>query len=108
MIASSFARLGWLAPQTAADTVALATPAPDQQQLEAISLDLAAVRQSVAELVAVPQSVAPLAAGQEQMTREITKLQVTEQYILDKMSTPLPRPAPRQCVGPCRGRRRRH
>jgi hypothetical protein len=94
MTASSLPRLSWLAPQTAPDTIAPAAPTPDQQQLEAMSLDLAAVRQSVNELAAVRQSVDQLAAGQEQMTREITKLQVTEQYILDKMSTPLPRPAP--------------
>jgi hypothetical protein len=103
-IASSFPQFSWLAPQTAPDTIAPAAPTPDQQQLEAMSLDLAAVRQSVNDLAAVRQSVNDLAAvrqsvdqlaaGQEQMTREITKLQVTEQYILDKMSTPPPRPAP--------------
>jgi hypothetical protein len=93
MIASSFPRLSWLAPQTAPDTVAPAAPT-NLQQLEAMSLDLATVPQSVNELAAVRQSVDQLAAGQLQMTREITKLQVTEQYILDKMSTPLPRPAP--------------
>jgi hypothetical protein len=94
MIASSFTRLSWLAPQTSLDMVAPVAPTADQQQLETISLDLAAVRQSVNELAAVRQSVDKLAAGQEQMTRETTKLQVTEQYILDKMSTSLPRLVP--------------
>src|SRR5258708_5072743 len=104
MIASWFPQLSWLAPQTALDTIMPAAPAPDHQQLEAMSLDLAAVRQSVDRLAAarqnidqlsaVLQSVDQLAAGQEQMTREITKLQAAEQYMLDKMSSLLPRPAP--------------
>src|SRR6266481_1813913 len=59
-----------------------AAPSPDlAQQLEAMSLGLAAVRHSVDEL----------ADGQERITRDITKMQ----DILDKMiSAPPPRPAP--------------
>jgi hypothetical protein len=91
MIASSSPQLGWLAPraavaQTAPDMIAAAAPAapsPDQQQLNAMSLGLAAVRQSVDRL----------AAGQEQMTRDITKLEAAEQQILQKISAPPPRPA---------------
>jgi hypothetical protein len=92
MIASAFPQLGWLAPQaapvarTAPDVIAPtapAVPSPDQQQLDAMSLGLAAVRQSVDQL----------AAGQEQMTRDITKLQTAAQDILDKISAPPPRPA---------------
>ena len=89
MIANSSPQLGWLAPQTVAQTApdmvaptAPATPSPDLQQLKAMSLGLAAVRQRVEQL----------AAGQQQMTDEIAKLQATEQEILDKVSTP-PRPA---------------
>jgi hypothetical protein len=52
-----------------------------------MSLSLAAVRQSVDQLVA------QFAAGQEQMTRNITKLEAAEQEILQKISAPLPRPA---------------
>jgi len=95
MIASSFSRLGWLAPQAAPvaqntpDVIAptaSATPSPDQQQLNAMSLALDAVRQSVDRI----------AASQEQMTREITKLQAIEQYILHKNSEPPePKPVPR-------------
>jgi hypothetical protein len=48
-----------------------------------LSLGLAAVRQSVDQL----------AAGQEQMTREITKLRAAKQDILDKISAPPPRSA---------------
>jgi hypothetical protein len=92
MIASASPQFGWLAPQaapvarTAPDVIAPtapAAPSPDQQQLNAMSLGLAAVRQSVDQL----------AAGQEQMTRDITKLQTVAQGILDKISAPSLRPA---------------
>ena len=92
MIASSSPQLGWLAPQaapvaqTAPDMIAPAAPAapsPDRQQLNAMSLGLAVLRQSVDQL----------AAGQEQMTRDIAKLRAAEQDILDKISAPPPRPA---------------
>ena len=88
MIANSSPQLRWLAPQAVAQTApdmvaptAPATPSPDVQQFKAMSLGLAAVRQSVEQL----------AAAQQQMTDEIAKLQATEQEILDKVS---PRPAP--------------
>ena len=88
MIANSSPQLRWLAPQAAAQTApdmvaptAPATPSPDVQQLKAMSLGLAALRQSVEQL----------AAAQQQMTDEIAKLQATEQEILDKVSAP-PRP----------------
>ena len=71
-----------LVDQTAPDmNAAPAAPSPDlAQQLEAMSLGLAAVRHSVEEL----------ADGQERITRDITKMQ----DILDKMiSAPPPRPA---------------
>jgi hypothetical protein len=89
MIASSSPQLSWLAPQAAplAQTVpdmvapaAAATPSPDLQQLKAMSLDLAAVRQSVDQLAA------QLAAGQQQMAGDIAKLQA-------EISAPPPRPA---------------
>ena len=91
MIASSSPQLRWLAPQTVAQTApdmvaptAPSTPSPDVQQLKAMSLGLAAVRQSVDQL----------AAGQQQMATDIAKLQADEQDILHKMtSAPLPRPA---------------
>jgi len=86
MIANSSPQLRWLAQQsqTAPDMVAptvTATPSPDEQQLKALSLGLAALRQSVEQL----------AAAHQQMTDEIAKLQATEQEILDKVSAP-PRP----------------
>ena len=92
MIASASPHLSWLAPQSAPVArsapgviapTASAAPSPDQQQLNAMSLGLAAVRQSVDQL----------AAAQEQMTRDITKLQTSAQSIIDKISAPPPRPA---------------
>jgi hypothetical protein len=88
MIANSSPQLRWLAPQTVVETApdtaapaAPATPSPDRQQFKAMSLGLAALRQSVEQL----------AAAHQQMTDEIAKLQATEQEILDKVSAP-PRP----------------
>ena len=90
MVASSSPQLGWLAPpalaQIAPEMVAPTAPAtasPDEQQLRAMSLALAAVRQSVDQL----------AAGQQQMAGDIAKLQEAEQDILSKISAPPPRPA---------------
>jgi hypothetical protein len=92
MIARASPQLAWLAPQaapvarTAPDPIAPtapAAPSPDQQQINAMSLGLAAVRQTVDQL----------AASQEQMTRDITKLQTTAQGILDNIAAPPPRPA---------------
>ena len=95
--AAVFAFLAWgfplLPPQAAQDA-----PTPDLQQLKAMSTDLAAVRQSVDQLAA------QFVAGQEQMTRDITKLQVilenivklhaTEQNIFDNRISAAPsRPA---------------
>ncbi len=93
IIASASPQLGWLAPQaavaqTAPATIAAATASLDQQELKAMSLSLAAVRQRVDQLAA------QVAAGQEQMTRDFTtKLHAAEQDILDKISAPAPQPA---------------
>ena len=95
-IATEYPQLAWLAPeagsvaQTASDTAAPAAPAapsPDQQQLKAMSVDLAAMRQSVDRLAA------QLSAGNQQMAGDIAGLQATQQAILRKVSTPAPRPA---------------
>jgi len=96
MIANSSPQLSWLAPQdapaqTPRNMVAPAAPSADQQQLNATSLGLAAMRQSLDQLAA------QIAAAQEQMRNEITKLQTelqtAQQQILDKISkVPPPRP----------------
>jgi hypothetical protein len=107
IIANSYPQLAWLAPRPAPSAhgapgtiglAAQAAPSPDQQRLNAMSLDLDAMRQNV-DRIAITQeqitrSVDRLTAGQEQMTREITKLQAVEQQILHKNSEPPPRPAP--------------
>jgi hypothetical protein len=98
MIVSSFPQLSWLAPPVApvAEASGLApplvaeapaAPSPDQEELKRIWFGLAGVRQRVDEVAA------QLAAGQEQVTRDINKLQEVEQDILAKISAPPPRPA---------------
>ncbi len=123
MIVNSYPQLGWLAPQAepvaqnAPEMMGLAAPAApsfDPQELKGMSLDLDAVRQSIDRIATsiaaiqermsrdtdriateqIARSVAQLTAGQEQMTREITKLQAVEQYVLYKSSEPPPRLAP--------------
>ena len=94
MIASSYPQLGWLAPQSAVAQTAPATivppiTSPDQQELKAMSSDLAALRQRVDQI----------AAGQDRIARDITvKLQAAEQDILDKLSAP----PPQQAAAPAR------
>jgi len=96
MIANSSPQLGWLAPQAAApargasDTIAPtepAAPSPDLQQLQAMLLDLAALRQSVDQLAA------QVASAHQQIAGEIATLQAAQQAILRKISAPPPRQA---------------
>ena len=76
-----------------------------------MSLDLDAVRQSLDQIGAsqgIARTVDQPAAGKEQMTREITKLQAIGQYILYKNSEPPPqlatpparKPVPRSSQAP--------
>src|SRR6266446_9569502 len=98
------ATLAWQAYGDAArHLIASAASAPDQQQLNATSLDLDAVRRSIDGLaVSIGTSIATsqeqttrsidqLTADLEQMTHEIAKLQAMEQYVLYKNSEPPPR-----------------
>src|SRR6266480_758189 len=97
MIASWVGRLGWMPPQTVASTPKLpVAPSPDLQQLQQIEAHIAAVRQAVERRLAdVRETVEQLAAGQDQMVREITKLQAADEEILAKIPVPPPRrPAP--------------
>jgi hypothetical protein len=92
--------------------IAPAVSTSDQQQLNAMSLDLDAVRRSIDGLaisigasIATSQeqtarSIDQLTAGLEHMTREIAKLQAIEQYVLYKNPDPPPRPAPAQVPKP--------
>ena len=89
MVASKYPQLGWLGPQAAVaqtipDTIVPSIASTDPQELKAMLLNLAAVRQKV-DL---------LAAGQAQMTRDFTtRLQAVEKEILDKISLPPPQPS---------------
>jgi len=121
IIASTCPQLGWLAPppapiaHSAPDITGLAAeaaPPPIQRRLNAMSLDLEAVRKRIDRLLVAQEQItrdinqlmagqeqitrdaAQLTAGQEQMTREITKLQVVEQQILQKNSERAQPPAP--------------
>lgn len=93
MIANASPQFRWLAPQsavaqTAPNTVAPTTYAPDSQELKAMSADLATVRQKVDQLAA------QVAAGQEQMARDFAaKLQAAEQDILATIPVAPPQPA---------------
>jgi hypothetical protein len=114
MITSSYPQLGWLAPQSkpvaqnAPDMIALVAQTGSsfdrQQRLDAISLDLGAVRQSIDQVVAnqeqMARTVDQLATGLGRMTYEITKLQAVEQYVLHKSSEPPARPAPAPAHSP--------
>jgi hypothetical protein len=97
MLANSSLQLSWLAPKAtplaraASNQVTPAeptTPSPDLQQLKAISLDLAAVRQSVDHL----------AVQNQQAASDIATLQMAQQAILRKVSAP----PPRQAAAPAR------
>jgi hypothetical protein len=94
-IAGMSPELAWLAPQAGAQS-ALDPAAPAaqtlDQQLNAASLDIDAVRQNVDRIATsqeqIKRSIDQLSAGQEQLTKEIAKLQAVEQYILYKNSEP--------------------
>jgi len=88
------------------------TASADPRQLQAMSLDLAAVRQSVdrlaaqhqkmaGDLAAVRQSVDQLAAQLQQMAGDMATMQAAQQAVLRKVATPSP-PPPRQAPAPAR------
>jgi hypothetical protein len=108
MIASWVQQLGWTKPpveskaalvtRTAPETVASKAPAApslDPQQVQQIEADIAAMRQAVERHLAdVRATVEQLFANQDEMAREIEKLQAANQEILEKIPTPPPkRPA---------------
>jgi len=106
-IADWVQQLGWTKPpvvesnaspvtQTAPEMVAPKAPtAPslNPQQVQQIETDIDAVRQVVERHLAdVRGTVEQLAASQNQMAREIEKLQVANQEILAKIAAPPPQP----------------
>jgi hypothetical protein len=117
MIASWVERFGWTKPpasrentvvqatpviQTAPETVAPKAPAVlslDPQQVQQIEAAIAAVRQAVERHLAdVRVTLEQLAASQDQMAREIEKLQAADQEILEK----IPAPPPKRPAAPAR------
>ena len=117
MISGWMQQLGWTKPlvveskpapvtQTAPETVAAkapATPSLDPQQVKQIEADIAAVQQAVERHLAdVRATVEQLAASQDQMAREIEKLQAADMEILEKISTPPPKRAPLPRASPRR------
>jgi len=80
IIANSYPQLAWLAPRpapsahSAPGTIGLAAqaaPSPDQQRLNAMSLDLDAMRQNVDRI----------AITQEQITRSVDQLGVSQEWL---------------------------
>ena len=125
MIAGWVQQLGWTKPpvvdskaapvtQTALETVAPKAPAAlslDPQQVQQIQANIAAAVERY--LADVRETVEQLAASQDQMMREITKLQAANEEILQKISapppqrasparkpTPIARPSPRAPIPP--------
>jgi hypothetical protein len=99
MIAGWMRQLGWtkpLAVESKAAPVAQtapATPSVDPEQVHQIALDVAALRQTVERHLAdVQETVEKLTAGQDQMAREIEKLQAADAEILAKIASPPPQP----------------
>lgn len=83
--------------------IAPTAPSPYQEQFNAMSLDLDALRQGIDRIATgladsqeeMKRSAEQLAASREWMTRDFSsKLQAVEHNILDKISVPPPRPAP--------------
>jgi hypothetical protein len=97
MIASGIQQLGWTKPPASPENTA------PQQMVQS----LAALRQSVQQLAAgqeslarLAQTVDRLAAGLDEVNREIGKLEVADEEILEKI-TPAP-PPPRPIAAPVR------
>jgi uncharacterized protein HemX len=107
------ATLAWQSYGDAArHMIASATSSLDQQKINAISLDLNAMRQSIDGLATsiatnqeqIMRGVDTLTASQEQLTREIAKVQAVEQYVLYKNADPpsraIPAPTPKPVQRP--------
>jgi hypothetical protein len=88
----------------AADTPQAANVAPAGAEASAPktpiapAIDPEQVQQITRNLTALQQSVEQIAAGQDQMAREITKLQAADSEILQKI--PAPPPPPQHAAGP--------
>jgi hypothetical protein len=90
MIASWVDQLGWTKPP--ADSEKQAPPVAQTFAPAAPSIDSEKVRQMAGDLATLRQTVEQLAAGLDQVTREIGKLKVADDEILAKI-TPAPPPS---------------
>jgi hypothetical protein len=89
MIANWVEQLGWTKPPPVAQTTAAAV-APSVPV--APSIDPAEVHQIAMDLTALRQTVAQITASQDQMAREVDRLQAADQEILAKIPEPPPPP----------------
>ena len=99
MIASLVQQLGWTKPPAAPENTAVelsvpktppAAPSLDQQQLQQMEANIAAVKQAVEQGLAMRATVEQLAVGQDRVLRELATL---HQEIANTMPASLP-PAP--------------
>jgi hypothetical protein len=88
MIANASLQLGWLAPQAAAAVAAV--PAPQPRVALSAPSDLGAMQDRIDRIASTQEemtrAVAQLAAGQDQIAKEIAKVREVEQYLLYKTS----------------------
>jgi len=82
MIANLVEQLGWSKPAPVAQTAVAPSGSVDQAEVHQIATDIAALRQTVAQIT----------AGQDQMTRKVDALQAANQEILVKIPEPPPPP----------------
>ena len=87
MIANSSPQLAWLGRKAHTAPDAVAPAVATSSDMQRLALGLAAVRQSVDQLAT------EFAAGQQQTSGDIAKVQADEQEILRKLSATPPRPA---------------
>src|SRR5215469_7039507 len=92
MIGNWVEQLGWTKPPRAAAVAQTAPAAVAPSVPVAPSIDPAEVHQVAMDLTALRQTVAQITASQDQMAREVDRLQAANQEILAKMPEPPPPP----------------
>ncbi len=115
MIASWMQQLGWAKPLAGPENTAVRSSVPDTRQAPPVaqtapenvepkapaapSLDPAQVQQIAQDVAALRQTVEQLAADQDQIARQITRLEAADIEILAKLPVP---PPPRPVAAPAR------
>src|SRR5215469_15120683 len=92
MIANWVEQFGWTKPPQAAPIAQTAPAAVAPSVPVAPSIDPAEVHQIAMDLTALRQTVAQITASQDQMAREVARLQAADQEILGKIPEPPPPP----------------